>query len=242
MDLFPEDQVPESVAGETAAHHAVASRSVAHSLQMACNELWRCPAASRREDHVHPYSSSSRCPLPPGAPSPAAQLEAEAAHRWELYFRRNPASFKDRNWFNAEFPELLRASTVLEVGCGIGSTVLPLLRLNPAARVWACDLAPRAVELTRARLAEAPPQAAARVEAFVADITRDDLVAAGVPAAGVDVCTMVGGWAGVGGRGGSADGRRRRRPTWAACSPCYRPSPPPAPPKRSTRSALCRRR
>jgi 2-polyprenyl-3-methyl-5-hydroxy-6-metoxy-1,4-benzoquinol methylase len=44
----------------------------------------------------------------------------------------------------------LAAKTVLlEVGCGAGNTVYPLLEENPAAFVYACDFSPRAVDLVK---------------------------------------------------------------------------------------------
>jgi 2-polyprenyl-3-methyl-5-hydroxy-6-metoxy-1,4-benzoquinol methylase len=40
-------------------------------------------------------------------------------------------------------------TVVLEVGCGAGNTVYPLLEENPAAFVYACDFSPRAVDLVK---------------------------------------------------------------------------------------------
>jgi len=58
---------------------------------------------------------------------------------------------------------------VLEVGCGAGNSVYPLVEENPRAYVHACDFSPRAVEIVR----QHPRYAAERhrVNAFVADIT-----------------------------------------------------------------------
>ena len=38
----------------------------------------------------------------------------------------------------------------LQVGCGAGNTVFPLLQLNPQLRVYASDFSPTAVELVKA--------------------------------------------------------------------------------------------
>lgn len=118
----------------------------------------------------------------------------------------------------------------MQVGCGAGNTVYPLLQANPQiTRVYACDFAASAVQLVKAhpdyasgeacasrccvrqqpaqraqgagaagaptarwntRLHAAGLARAGRVCAFVADLTRDDLCAH-VPAASVDVVTMV---------------------------------------------------
>ncbi|KAG6528209.1 hypothetical protein ZIOFF_010360 [Zingiber officinale] len=50
--------------------------------------------------------------------------------------------FKERRYLLKEFPELIRISDsvkVLEVGCGNGSTVLPILRAKQNITVYACD-------------------------------------------------------------------------------------------------------
>jgi len=65
--------------------------------------------------------------------------------------------------------------------------VFPLLAANPQARGDACDCAPRAVALVRARARAA----AGRATAFVADVTVPGALAGAVPAGGVDVCTLV---------------------------------------------------
>jgi 16S rRNA G1207 methylase RsmC len=36
---------------------------------------------------------------------------------------------------------------VLDLGCGVGNTTLPLLELNPSLELWSCDFSPNAVEL-----------------------------------------------------------------------------------------------
>ncbi|GAB4823086.1 hypothetical protein N2152v2_010132 [Parachlorella kessleri] len=96
------------------------------------------------------------------------KYEREASRYWDLFYRRNEDRFfRDRHYFDREFPELLSAQTVLEVGCGVGNTIFPLLELNPTAFIYACDFAPSAVALVRSH----PQYASGRVHAFVADIT-----------------------------------------------------------------------
>ncbi|XP_042462319.1 methyltransferase-like protein isoform X2 [Zingiber officinale] len=72
--------------------------------------------------HLTPFVSSSSCAAP--------AVEADA---WRSFHRRHSAGkfFKERRYLLKEFPELIRISDpvkVLEVGCGNGSTVLPILR------------------------------------------------------------------------------------------------------------------
>ncbi|KAI7846222.1 hypothetical protein COHA_000292 [Chlorella ohadii] len=118
----------------------------------------------------------------------AVKYEQEGARYWDLFYKRNTTNFfKDRHWLAREFPALLDAAAVLEVGCGVGNTTFPLLEVNPSAQVYACDYAPTAIRLVKENPAYA---ASGRVHAFVADITADDLTAQ-VPAGSVDACTMI---------------------------------------------------
>ena len=86
------------------------------------------------------------------------KLEKEARKNWDLFYKRNSIHFfKDRHWITREFPELLHALSeldqsrpvLLEVGCGVGNTVFPLLEENTALFVHACDFSPRAVDFVK---------------------------------------------------------------------------------------------
>lgn len=116
------------------------------------------------------------------------KYENEAGRYWDGFYRRNADRFfKDRHYFHKEFPQLLEGNlNILEVGCGVGNSVFPLLDLNPEATVYACDFSPTAVNLVKAH----PQYSQGRCHAFVADITKDPLVQQ-VPAGGVHYCTMV---------------------------------------------------
>jgi methyltransferase-like protein 6 len=63
------------------------------------------------------------------------------------------------------------AKTVLEVGCGVGNTTLPLLGLNPELQIWCCDFSDNAIEILRKK----SEFDSSRCTAFVSDITRDSL-------------------------------------------------------------------
>eukprot|EP00850_Spirogloea_muscicola_P005257 SM000023S07713 [mRNA] locus=s23:902842:907230:- [translate_table: standard] len=82
-------------------------------------------------------------------------------------------------------PLLMLSSRQLELGCGAGNTVYPLLAANKEAFVYATDFSPRAVELVKAHA----EYSASRIKAFVSDISVDDLVE-NVPAASVDIAMM----------------------------------------------------
>ncbi|GLI65860.1 hypothetical protein VaNZ11_009491 [Volvox africanus] len=129
--------------------------------------------------------------------APTDRYEAQAGRYWDLFYRRNATKFfKDRHYLHKEFPALARGpATLLEVGCGVGNTVFPLLEINPALKIYCCDFAPSAIELVR----QNPMYKASggAVEAFVADITSDFLAApqseggCGVPDSGCDLATMI---------------------------------------------------
>ena len=80
---------------------------------------------------------------------PDLQWEEEGSKWDDFYGMHNRWFFKDRKWLATEFPELLQAESILEVGCGAGNTVLPLLRINNKAHIYACDFSKEAVELVR---------------------------------------------------------------------------------------------
>lgn len=85
----------------------------------------------------------------------ANQLERDAKKHWDLFYKRNDTRFfKDRHWTTREFDELLGLggkegpSVLLEVGCGVGNFVYPLVEDGMKYRkIFACDLSTRAVEL-----------------------------------------------------------------------------------------------
>lgn len=76
---------------------------------------------------------------------------AEESQPWNDFHHRHASGkfFKERRYLLQEFPELVSCeenSKVLEVGCGNGSTVLPILRGNENVIVYACDCSTEALE------------------------------------------------------------------------------------------------
>lgn len=82
------------------------------------------------------------------------------ARYWDLFYRNNKDNFfKDRKWLQIEFPSLYKNATasssgpktILEVGCGAGNTLYPILlaNQNPDLKIIGVDFSPRAVELVR---------------------------------------------------------------------------------------------
>lgn len=110
----------------------------------------------------------------------ALAYHSDAASYWDQFYARHENRFfKDRKWLHLEFPELVAATrsdapptTILEVGCGAGNTVFPLLadNANPALRLIACDYAEQAVEVIKANPLYASPPAGT-CEAHVWDLS-----------------------------------------------------------------------
>ncbi|OCF30390.1 S-adenosylmethionine-dependent methyltransferase [Kwoniella heveanensis BCC8398] len=85
---------------------------------------------------------------------------AKPAHYWnKFYSAHQDGFFKDRGWLRLEFPELVACSEadagpkiVLEVGCGAGNTVFPLLMRNenPDLVIHATDYSKTAVDVVKA--------------------------------------------------------------------------------------------
>jgi hypothetical protein len=68
---------------------------------------------------------------------------------WDDFHKQHRGGnfFKERRYLLAEFPSLALDTpfSILEVGCGSGSSCLPVLRANPRAAVLACDFSAAAV-------------------------------------------------------------------------------------------------
>lgn len=81
------------------------------------------------------------------------QYESKAGTYWHKFYKRNADHFyKDRHYLHLVFPELLGGSAttplhLLEVGCGVGNAVLPLIEINPNIHVVAMDFAKSAIEI-----------------------------------------------------------------------------------------------
>ncbi|XP_059307841.1 uncharacterized protein LOC132059281 isoform X2 [Lycium ferocissimum] len=77
--------------------------------------------------------------------------QQEDSEAWNKFHTRHSTGkfFKERRYLLKEFPELAsckECSTVLEVGCGNGSTALPILRGNTSISLYACDCSKEALE------------------------------------------------------------------------------------------------
>lgn len=81
------------------------------------------------------------------------------AKYWDQFYRNNKDNFfKDRKWLKIEFPQLYEATkpdagpvSILEVGCGAGNTLFPVLTSNenPELKITGVDFSHRAVEIVK---------------------------------------------------------------------------------------------
>lgn len=104
------------------------------------------------------------------------KLEKDAKKNWDLFYKRNgDRFFKDRHWTLREFQELDpgdRDLTILEVGCGVGNFIFPLVE-DPTFNhyIYACDFSHEAIKLCHSH----PQYDENKCKAFVADLTSNIL-------------------------------------------------------------------
>lgn len=109
----------------------------------------------------------------------AKNIEVHAQKFWDQFYKRNTTKFfKDRHWTLREFHELLdneplnEKTKILELGCGVGNLLFPLLEEGGNLEIFACDFSPRAVEFVKKHKLYNPE----KLKVFQADITKDDLI------------------------------------------------------------------
>ncbi|GJD08833.1 Methyltransferase-like protein 6 [Galdieria sulphuraria] len=112
----------------------------------------------------------------------------ESKKNWDLFYKRNGVRFfRDRYWTLNEtsedgFYDLLKSWThlaesegralyMLEVGCGVGNTLFPILSLNNSIYFYACDISEEAVRL----LQDNPAFDCKRIHCFVSDVSKEPL-------------------------------------------------------------------
>ncbi|KAJ7173722.1 methyltransferase [Mycena filopes] len=121
------------------------------------------------------------------------------ARHWDTFYRNNSSNFfRDRKWLHNEFRELISAAepdagpiTILEVGCGTGAAIFPLLSANhnPNLTLRAYDYSKHAIRLVQENpLYKAPP--IGTIEANVWDLTSESLPE-GVEPESADIVIMV---------------------------------------------------
>uniref|UniRef100_K7FZ31 tRNA N(3)-cytidine methyltransferase n=1 Tax=Pelodiscus sinensis TaxID=13735 RepID=K7FZ31_PELSI len=107
------------------------------------------------------------------------EYELNANEYWNDFYKiHENGFFKDRHWLFTEFPELAPNHnfskwllSVLQVGCGAGNTVFPILQTNndPGLFVYCCDFSNTAVDLVQSNA----EYDSSRCFAFVHDLCKD---------------------------------------------------------------------
>lgn len=125
---------------------------------------------------------------------------SQPARYWDQFYRNNKDNFfKDRKWLKIEFPALYEATkpeagpmTILEVGCGAGNTMFPVLTSNenPDLRVVGADFSAKAVEIVKT--SDAFKQNAKNAHAAVWDLANEmNELPDGVEEHSVDIVIMI---------------------------------------------------
>lgn len=114
-------------------------------------------------DATHLSNAADKIAFQSANPVPREEQEqygdSKANEHWnKFYTKHEEGFFKDRKWINLEFPELIACTAsdagckvIADLGCAVGNTVYPLLRLNknPNLRIHALDFSSEAIDIVR---------------------------------------------------------------------------------------------
>ncbi|CAL5374015.1 unnamed protein product [Camellia sinensis] len=107
---------------------------------------------------------------------------------WDKFYKRHQNKFfKDRHYLVKDWGQYFYCDNtvspygkvILEVGCGAGNTIFPLIATCPKLFVHACDFSSHAIALVKTK----------QVNAFVCDVANDDLCDKMMPSS-IDVVTL----------------------------------------------------
>ncbi|KAF9616980.1 hypothetical protein IFM89_033050 [Coptis chinensis] len=121
------------------------------------------------------------------------KYDREANKYWDKFYKKHQDKFfKDRHYLDKEWGTYFHGSdsktkVILEVGCGAGNTIFPLVATYPDIFVHACDFSHRAVDLVKSHKDFNEDH----VNAFVCDLTTDDLSKNVGSSSTVDIVTMI---------------------------------------------------
>ncbi|EPR61578.1 putative methylase [Toxoplasma gondii GAB2-2007-GAL-DOM2] len=126
------------------------------------------------------------------------KLDRDAVRNWDVFYKHNQDNFfKDRLWIKKEFPEFAfscpdpqigdtkdaKPPLLVDVGCGVGNALVPILRSFPHLHAVGFDCSKRAVQLLKERWA-------ARVEALPRRGCHRGQEASGETVCGSSVCSV----------------------------------------------------
>ncbi|GAA5968231.1 hypothetical protein JCM11641_003779 [Rhodosporidiobolus odoratus] len=125
------------------------------------------------------------------------EFNANPAKHWDVFYKHNKDNFfKDRAWLQTEFPELAQCleteagpKRIVEIGCGNGSTLFPLLAANqnPKLDLHGYDYSKEAVAVVRGHESFDPEH----LTCDVWDLSSPSGPPPTVPPQSVDVLTMI---------------------------------------------------
>ncbi|GLC53060.1 hypothetical protein PLESTB_000703600 [Pleodorina starrii] len=174
----------DSPSGTATAEATTAGAAAAPPLPVDQRSVARQPQHTTSKPRSRSTSRSGSRSLPSGsvgathgsvAPEAPRASGADGVYeggRWEEFYRAHPSArfFKERRYLLLEFPELLSATHVAEIGCGCGSSILPVLKANPAARTTCTDISTTCLAQLR-DAAATEGIALSRLSVFPADAT-----------------------------------------------------------------------
>ncbi|TYJ38408.1 hypothetical protein E1A91_A05G440900v1 [Gossypium mustelinum] len=90
-------------------------------------------------------------------PNLAEYYQKNATKFWDNFYKRHKNKFfKDRHYLEKDWGQYFsddansaNVKVLLEVGCGAGNTIFPLIAAYPELYVQACDISPHAVALVK---------------------------------------------------------------------------------------------
>ncbi|CAI9114371.1 OLC1v1015086C2 [Oldenlandia corymbosa var. corymbosa] len=163
------------------------------------------PNDPRQQSYYNPRVCTVRCGSSHSAQIPKEEGVEEhyysrnSRHFWDRFYKRHKNKFfKDRHYLEKDWGKYFCDSNdasgaessirkvVLEVGCGTGNTLFPLVAAYPNVFVHACDFSSEAVRLVKLHSGFKDE----RIDVFVCDIAKDDLCNWIRPSS-VDVVTMI---------------------------------------------------
>ncbi|KAF8628720.1 hypothetical protein AX17_005942 [Amanita inopinata Kibby_2008] len=159
-------------------------------------------------DHVPPpkdqeeviAASITRQKATPVPEEEKVKYNEKPAKYWDNFYKNNEANFfRNRKWLHNEFKELVAAAEpqagpmkIVEIGCGAGNSVFPLLssNRNPDLSLHAYDYSNHAVKLVQNNpLYKSPP--VGTIQASVWDVTSPDGLPPGLEPGTVDIVILI---------------------------------------------------
>ncbi|GMH22040.1 hypothetical protein Nepgr_023883 [Nepenthes gracilis] len=121
-------------------------------------------------------------------------FQKNATEYWNKFYQRHQNKFfKDRHYLVKDWGHYFsdddtssKGNVALEVGCGAGNTIFPLINAYPNLFFHACDASPNAISLVKSHIDYRED----KVNAFVCDLMNEDPCDKILPSS-VDVVTLV---------------------------------------------------